>query len=67
MFSTQLFPLVEIPTFFYKNCIAIIFPYLRAFLSTLTLQANVKPLILPLMNLSGLEKPLIENTVLITE
>jgi preprotein translocase subunit SecB len=54
--------LEEIPPFFYKNAIAIMFPYLRAFISTLTLQANTKLLRLGLMNLSDLEKPLKENT-----
>lgn len=52
----------EIPTYFYRNSIAIIFPYMRAFISTVTLQANIPPVILPTMNLSSLEKPLRENT-----
>lgn len=52
----------EIPQYFYKNSIAIFFPYIRAFVSTLTLQANNKLLRLGLMNLSGLEVPLKENT-----
>jgi preprotein translocase subunit SecB len=55
--------LESIPSFFYKNAIAIMFPYVRAFISTLTLQANTKILNLSLLNLSNLEKPLIENTV----
>lgn len=57
----------EIPAFFYKNSIAIAFPYLRSFISTLTLQANIKPIILPLMNLSELEKPLKDNTTVIKD
>lgn len=56
--------LEEIPTYFYRNSIAIIFPYLRAFISTLTAQANLKPLIIPILNLSDLEKPLMENTTI---
>lgn len=44
----------EIPTYFYANSIAILFPYLRAFISTLTLQANYQPIILPTKNLSDL-------------
>lgn len=52
----------EIPPYFYKNAIAIIFPYIRSFISTLTLQANTKLLKPGLLNLSELEKPLIENT-----
>jgi len=55
----------EIPSYFYRNSIAIIFPYIRAFVSTVTLQANIPPIILPTMNLSSLEKPLIEKTVFI--
>lgn len=31
----------EIPSYFYANSIAIIFPYVRAFISTVTLQANI--------------------------
>ena len=46
----------EIPSFFYANSIAILFPYIRAFVSTVTLQANVKPLMLPTMNLSSLKE-----------
>ena len=52
----------EIPAYFYKNSIAIIFPYVRAFLSTVTLQANIPAIILPTMNLSSLESRLRENT-----
>lgn len=52
----------SIPSFFYKNSIAILFPYIRAFISTVTLQSNAKPIVLPTMNLSSLENPLKENT-----
>lgn len=52
----------EIPTYFYANSIAIVFPYLRAFVSTLTLQSNAKPMVLPTMNLSSLEAELCRNT-----
>jgi preprotein translocase subunit SecB len=45
----------KIPDYFYKNSIAIFFPYLRAFISTLTLQSNTPILILGLLNLSNLE------------
>jgi preprotein translocase subunit SecB len=57
--------LESIPPFFYKNAIAIIFPYLRAFISTLTLQSNSKVLKLGLMNLSDLEEPFKESTVMV--
>jgi preprotein translocase subunit SecB len=52
-----------IPEYFYQNAIAIAFPYIRAFISTLTLQANTKLLKLGLMNLSKLEEPLKANTI----
>lgn len=52
----------EIPTYFYSNSIAILFPYIRAFVSTLTLQANVKPILLPTLNLSTLQEELKRNT-----
>lgn len=54
--------LEEIPSYFYPNSIAILFPYIRSFVSTLTLQANVQPIILPTMNLTGLQDLLKKNT-----
>jgi len=59
---TNVKSLEDIPTYFYRNSIAILFPYLRAFVSMVTNQANIPPLILPTMNLTSLEKPLRENT-----
>lgn len=56
-------PLFEnIPSFFYTNSIAIVFPYFRGFISNLTLQANVPLIILPTLNLSALEPELRNNT-----
>lgn len=52
----------ELPQYFYRNSIAILFPYIRAFISTVTTQANIRPIILPTMNLSSLEEPLKEAT-----
>lgn len=52
----------DIPPYFYQNSIAILFPYIRAFVSTVTLQANIGPILLPTMNLSELESPLRDNT-----
>lgn len=52
----------EIPPYFYSNSIAIIFPYIRAFVSTITLQANVSPIMLPTLNISALENVLRSNT-----
>lgn len=53
----------DIPSYFYQNSVAIVFPYLRAFISNLTLQANIKMVILPVMNLQFLEQNLRESTV----
>lgn len=52
----------EIPDFFYANSIAILFPYVRAYLSLVTTQANVPGVILPTLNLSNLEDELRRNT-----
>lgn len=38
--------------FFEKNAIAILFPYLRAIVSTYTVNANVAPILLPAMNIN---------------
>lgn len=54
----------EIPEFFYVNSIAIVFPYIRSFISTVTLQANiVPPIVLPTFNLSSLSVKLKENMI----
>lgn len=55
--------LEDIPSYFYPNSIAIVYPYIRAFVSTLTLQANVQPIILPTMNLFGLQEELRKKTI----
>lgn len=54
--------LENIPEYFYTNSIAIMFPYIRSFVSTLSLQANVIPIILPTLNLSDLGEQLKKNT-----
>lgn len=55
----------EIPEFFYANSIAIVFPYVRAFISTISLQANiVPPIVLPTLNLSSLRDDLRESTTI---
>lgn len=63
MFSDDINELVLIPKYFYPNSIAIVFPYLRSFISSLTIQANLKPIILPTMNLTSLSQPLQQNTI----
>ncbi len=52
----------DIPKFFYANSIAILFPYIRAYISLVTTQANVPGIILPTLNLSKLEDRLRNNT-----
>lgn len=64
-FSEDVIDIEDIPTYFYANSIAIVFPYLRAFISSLTIQANLKPMILPTMNLTSLSSPLKENVTVI--
>ena len=61
------FPFKDLPDFFYKNSIAILFPYLRAFISNMTLQANAPIVILTVMNLGNLEQPLKDATTCIEE
>lgn len=58
-------PLEEIPAYFYRNSIALVYPYVRSFATTLTAVGNVKPLILPVLNLSNLEEPLKKATTVI--
>ena len=52
----------EIPDFFYRNCIAILFPFVRAYVSIITIQANVPGIMLPTLNLTMLESTLRQNT-----
>lgn len=59
--------LEDIPEFFYRNAIAIFFPYLRAYISIVTNQANIPGLILPTLNLSALAEPLKISTKAIKE
>ena len=54
--------LSDIPDYFYPNSIAILFPYIRAFVSTMSLQANIQPILLPTVNLIGLTDDLKNNT-----
>lgn len=52
----------ELPEYFYKNSIAILYPYIRSYVSTLTLQAGLNLLVLPTMNVSSLGELLKERT-----
>lgn len=53
----------EIPDFFYRNSIAILFPFVRAYVSIVTIQANVPAIMLPTLNLMSLEEVLRNNTI----
>ncbi|TBX64775.1 hypothetical protein EZL74_12870 [Flavobacterium silvisoli] len=58
---------IELPEYFFTNSIAIMFPYVRAFISTLTLQANANVLMLGLIKFGNVAEPLKENTEVISE
>lgn len=51
----------DVPKYFYDNALAILYPYLRSFISNMTLQANSKLLVLPTMNLSKTAKVFMDN------
>ncbi len=53
----------EIPQYFYPNSIAIVFPYVRAFVSSVSVQAGIPPIVLPTYNLSALQEELKKNTL----
>jgi preprotein translocase subunit SecB len=53
----------QLNSFFYVNAPAILFPYIRAYISTLTTLSGLKPLTLPTLNLTNLGKELENNTV----
>lgn len=53
----------QLEKLFYMNAPAIIFPYLRSYITTLTVLSGIDPIILPTLNLSALGKSLEENTV----
>jgi preprotein translocase subunit SecB len=50
--------------YFYINAPAIIFPYIRAYISSLTALSGLKPINLPTLNLSNLGSELKTHTVL---
>ena len=45
-----------------KNTLAIIFPYLRSFITTITSQSGIKPIILPPVNISALVNSQSQNS-----
>lgn len=59
--------LKELPLYFYANSTAILYPYIRAFVSTLSLQANFNSIMLPTLNVSALADEMKDNTVINNE
>jgi preprotein translocase subunit SecB len=57
----------EIPNYFYKNSLAIAFPYVRAFVSNLTLQSNTGVIMLGLINFTNMEEFFIKNTIAVSK
>lgn len=55
----------DVPSYFFRNAMAILFPFMRAFASTMTLQANQQIFLLPLFNFVGLEEELKSSTKII--
>lgn len=54
----------ELQSYFYVNAPAILFPYVRAYISTLTNLSGIKPITLPTLNLTELGKTLKDKTVI---
>ena len=52
----------QLNNYFYINAPAILFPYIRAYITTLTSLSGLKPIILPTLNLIGLGKDLAVHT-----
>lgn len=63
LFKVEWKTIEEIPQMFFNNSTAIVFPYIRAFITTLTLQSNCGQLMVPILNLSKLAGPLAKNSV----
>lgn len=59
----QPLPIEELPDYFFTNSTAILYPYIRAFVSTLTLQANYNAFVLPTLNVALLGERLKADTV----
>ncbi len=53
----------DLDMMFFLNAPAILFPYLRAYISTLTNLSGFEPINLPTLNMSGLGEDLKKNTI----
>ena len=59
----EVYSIDEIPQYFYANSLAIIYPYIRAMISLISVQANIGvPIVLPVLNLSSLSDKLKQET-----
>lgn len=54
---------ISLGNFFYTNAPAILFPYVRAYLSSLTALSGLSSEIIPTLNLTGLADELKKNTI----
>ncbi len=54
----------QLANLFYINAPALLFPYIRAYISTLTNLSGIKPITLPTLNLSKLGAELQKNTTI---
>ncbi len=52
----------QLNNYFYTNAPALLFPYIRAYISNLTTLSGAQPIILPTLNLSNLREDLKNNT-----
>jgi len=53
----------NLSSFLYHNAPAILFPYIRAYISSLTTLSGIKPVVLPTLNLSNLKDDLEQSIV----
>lgn len=51
----------NLSSFLYYNAPALLFPYIRAYISSLTTLSGIKPIVLPTLNLSNLKDDLEQN------
>ncbi|WP_299576677.1 protein-export chaperone SecB [uncultured Sunxiuqinia sp.] len=51
--------------YLYLNAPAILFPYIRAYITSLTALSGIEPITIPIVNLAGLRKSLEEHTQII--
>ncbi|MBI9054415.1 MAG: protein-export chaperone SecB [Bacteroidales bacterium] len=57
----------NIESYFYLNAPAILFPYIRAYVTSLTSLSGLNPITLPTLNLESLKNKLKENTELVED